>query len=147
MATGAIARDPGARATEAVAREIASIDSGTRLAVDRTRLAYERTMMAWVRTAASLISFGFTIYKFFELNAPVRSRLPEEGVLGPREFAAAMIGIALVSLLLSTFHHYKSMQALRAQYAELIPRSTATFIAAIFSVFGVAALLAVLLRL
>ena len=35
------------------------------LALDRTRLAYERTLMAWVRTATSLISFGFTIYKFF----------------------------------------------------------------------------------
>jgi Domain of unknown function (DUF202) len=44
------------------------LDSGTRLAMDRTRLAYERTMMAWIRTAASLISFGFTIYKFFQLE-------------------------------------------------------------------------------
>ena len=42
------------------------MDTGTKLAVDRTRLAYERTLMAWVRTATSLISFGFTIYKFFE---------------------------------------------------------------------------------
>ena len=40
------------------------LDSSTRLAVDRTRLAHERTLMAWVRTATSLISFGFTIYKF-----------------------------------------------------------------------------------
>jgi uncharacterized membrane protein YidH (DUF202 family) len=45
-----------------------TLDSGTRLAVERTRLAYERTLMAWVRTVASLISFGFTIYKFFELE-------------------------------------------------------------------------------
>ncbi len=45
-----------------------AVDTGTRLAIDRTRLAYERTMMAWVRTATSLISFGFTIYKFFELE-------------------------------------------------------------------------------
>ena len=44
------------------------LDVGTRLAVDRTRLAYERTLMAWVRTATSLISFGFTIYKFFQLE-------------------------------------------------------------------------------
>ncbi len=44
------------------------IDTGTRLAVDRTRLAHERTLMAWVRTATSLISFGFTIYKFFEFE-------------------------------------------------------------------------------
>ena len=43
-----------------------TLDTGTRLAVDCTRLAYERTMMAWVRTGTSMISFGFTIYKFFQ---------------------------------------------------------------------------------
>ncbi len=41
-------------------------DERTSLALDRTRLAHERTLMAWVRTAVSLISFGFTIYKFFQ---------------------------------------------------------------------------------
>ena len=40
--------------------------TSTKLAIERTRLAHERTLMAWVRTATSLISFGFTIYKFFE---------------------------------------------------------------------------------
>ena len=44
------------------------LDNSTRLAVDRTRLAHERTLMAWVRTATSLISFGFTIYKFFQFE-------------------------------------------------------------------------------
>jgi putative membrane protein len=131
---------------EPVTQELGSIDTGTKLAVDRTRLAYERTMMAWVRTAASLISFGFTIYKFFELNPPVQSQL-RDVVLGPREFAIAMIGIALASLLLSTFHHQRSMQTLRAQYAGMIPPSTATFVGAVFSVFGFVALMAVLLHL
>jgi putative membrane protein len=40
--------------------------SNTDLAFERTVLAYERTLMAWIRTAISLISFGFTIYKFFQ---------------------------------------------------------------------------------
>jgi putative membrane protein len=40
----------------------------TELAVDRTWLAYERTLMAWVRTATSMISFGFSIYKFFQFE-------------------------------------------------------------------------------
>ena len=44
----------------------ASLDTSTKLAVERTRLAHERTLMAWVRTATSLISFGFTVYKFFD---------------------------------------------------------------------------------
>ncbi len=45
-----------------------SPDASTTLAVDRTRLAYERTLMAWIRTATSLITFGFTIYKFFQIE-------------------------------------------------------------------------------
>jgi Domain of unknown function (DUF202) len=44
----------------------ADLPNATQLAVERTHLAYERTLMAWVRTATSLISFGFTIYKFFQ---------------------------------------------------------------------------------
>jgi putative membrane protein len=55
-----------------------------RLALDRTRLAYERTLMAWIRTAASLISFGFTIYKFFpySLSAVVALFIAVLGILG-----------------------------------------------------------------
>src|SRR5262249_28618447 len=41
------------------------VDRSTELALERTRAAYERTMMAWIRTATSLITFGFTVYKFF----------------------------------------------------------------------------------
>ena len=44
------------------------LDEGTRLAYERTVLAHERTLMAWLRTAVSLITFGFTIYKFFALE-------------------------------------------------------------------------------
>jgi putative membrane protein len=43
-----------------------SLPDATQLAVERTTLAHERTLMAWVRTSVSLISFGFTIYKFFQ---------------------------------------------------------------------------------
>ena len=92
-------------------------DTGTRLAVDRTRLAYERTLMAWIRTAVSMITFGFTIYKFFQFELRDRP-VPSGPVLGPREFALTLIAIGLVSLLLSTVQHRQSMQALRAEYGR-----------------------------
>jgi uncharacterized membrane protein YidH (DUF202 family) len=41
-------------------------DLNTKLARLRTFQASERTLMAWIRTAISMISFGFTIVKFFE---------------------------------------------------------------------------------
>ena len=40
----------------------------TSLSAERTRLLYERTMMSWIRTATTLITFGFTLYKFFQIE-------------------------------------------------------------------------------
>lgn len=60
-------------------------DISTRLAFDRTRAAYDRTMMSWIRTATSLITFGFTVYKFFELEMRAMGR--DNRLVGPREFA------------------------------------------------------------
>jgi hypothetical protein len=37
------------------------------LSMERTRLAYERTMMAGIRIGVSLISFGFSIFNFFQI--------------------------------------------------------------------------------
>ena len=120
------------------------LDVGTRLAVDRTRLAHERTLMAWVRTATSLISFGFTIYKFFqfEIKAPPPGAEP---LIGPRGFAMTMITIGLVALLLSTVEHRRNMQTMRAEFGQ-IPRSTATIVAALISLLGLLAFVSVLLR-
>jgi len=115
----------------------APADAGTRLAVDRTRLAYERTMMAWVRTGTSLISFGFTIYKFFQFQTE-KGAAAANPLIGPRAFAMMMIGTGLVALLLSTIEHRQSMQSLRATYGPQ-PRSVAGIVAMIVSVMGLLA--------
>ncbi len=121
------------------------VDTGTRLAVERTRLAYERTLMAWVRTAVSMISFGFTIYKFFQYQLEHRP-VATDRLIGPREFALIMIAIGLVALLLSTIQHRQSMRALRAEYGALVPVSTSAIVAGLFSILGLLALIAVLFR-
>ncbi len=36
------------------------------LGATRTVLAADRTLMAWIRTSLSMLSFGFTIYKFLQ---------------------------------------------------------------------------------
>jgi hypothetical protein len=73
------------------------LSTSTKLAIDRTRLAHERTLMAWVRTATSLISFGFTVYKFFQYLQESQG-VAVKGAIGPREFAALMIGIGITAL-------------------------------------------------
>ena len=125
----------------------AHTDVGTKLAVDGTRLAYERTLMAWVRTAASLISFGFTIHKFFQYQVEKGQQTLDDRLIGPREFALIMISIGILSLVVSTLQHRHSLAGLRATYGgDVVPYSTATLVAGLFSVLGVLALVAVGLR-
>jgi putative membrane protein len=114
-----------------------------RLALERTRLAYERTLMAWVRTATSLISFGFTIYKFFQYLHDGRPDV--DGAFGPRAFALVMIAIGLTALLLATADHRRHMASLRAEYGSL-PYSLAAVVASLIAVLGLLGLLSVLLR-
>jgi putative membrane protein len=123
----------------------ADLPDATRLALDRTRLAYERTLMAWTRTATSLISFGFTIYKFFQYLREDR-QVADAGVLGPRGFALLMIGIGLAALVFATVEHRRSMKALRASYGP-VSHSIAAVVAGLIALLGVAGLLAVLLQL
>lgn len=121
------------------------LDAGTRLAVDRTRLAHERTLMAWVRTATSLISFGFTIYKFFQFEAG-KGAIPPSPLVSPRQFAMIMIGTGLAALALSLFEHHRSMQALRAEYGGGARGTTAGIVAGIVAVMGLLAFLTTLFR-
>jgi putative membrane protein len=119
------------------------LDRSTELAFERTRIAYERTMMAWIRTATSLITFGFTIYKFFQLEGVGR---PQQGrLIGPRGFAFLMVSIGLVSLLLATIEHRQNIRALGAEYAGK-QRSLAVLLAALISILGILALFAMIFR-
>lgn len=79
------------------AQSTTKLDISTTLAFERTRVAYERTILAWVRTATSLITFGFSIYKFFQLEREGGGQ--NHHLIGPREFALLLVGIGLISLL------------------------------------------------
>jgi len=88
--------------------------------------------MAWIRTATSLISFGFTIYKFFEFEAG--QGLRAHRVLSPRAFGTIMIGTGLAALLLDAIDHRR-----RDEFG-VVHRSTAIVVATIVSVMGLLAL-------
>ena len=115
------------------------------LAIERTRLAHERTLMAWVRTAVSLITFGFTIYKFFQYLVEQGGGRAVEHTLGPRHYGLLMIICGLVSLALATLQNFLYMRDLRQQ-TERPVYSLATLMAAIVAALGVIALLLVYLR-
>jgi putative membrane protein len=100
--------------------------------------------MAWVRTSASLISFGFTIYKFFQYmrdqGQPIRDR-----AFGPPQFAQFLIAIGLISLILATIQHRHEMRVMRAHYAH-VPYSMATFVGGLVAILGLVTFVAVIFR-
>src|SRR5215467_6756197 len=124
--------------------ENTTVLNSTDLAVDRTRLAHDRTLLAWVRTATSLISFGFTIYKFFQYLRE-QGQIKEARRFGPREFALAMITIGLTALVIATIQHRMDLVRMRKQFPDT-PYSLATVLAALVGILGISSLLAVLFR-
>jgi len=125
--------------------EGSTLPDATRLALDRTRMAADRTLLAWVRTSTSLISFGFTIYKFFEYLRESQKVEPS-GLLGPRGFALLMIFIGVTVLAVATIQHRREMQDLRLHYGH-VRYSLATLLAALIAGLGMVGLLSVVFRL
>lgn len=125
-----------------------ALPANLRLAYERTRIAYERTLMAWSRTGISLITFGFSVYKFFELDSggqTLKAPLVKTSVIGPREFGLVLISIGLLAILLGTFEHGRDLRAMRKEYPGM-PASATRYIAALIALLGLAAIVAVIYR-
>ncbi len=125
---------------EQISQSALAPDDLTKLAFERTRASYERTLMSWIKTATSLITFGFSIYKFFQIEAPGTAQ--QNRLVGPREFAFALVSIGLFSLTLATIEHSQSVGALAAQYGVKRRISLAGVVAGLISLLGIFALLA-----
>jgi len=117
--------------------------SNTDLAFERTALAYERTLMAWIRTAISLISFGFTIYKFFQEWR--KTEQPVQTIFTPRIVGMIMILFGLMGLLFAAIQHHTAIKKLKKDYPN-IQRSLSSVLAILVLMFGLALFLAALFR-
>ena len=119
------------------------MDTGTELAYERTYLANERTQMAWVRTSLSLISFGFTIAKFWEyLRDKPGAAVP---LLGARNIGLLMISFGILMLVLAEIQHVQAMKRLRIKYPDM-PFSLSRIVSVILALLGILALFGALLR-
>ena len=124
------------------------VSESTHLGIERTFLAHERTLMAWVRTSTSLISFGFTIYKFFQYLRESNQSTGPQQAFGPRHFAMVMLSVGVLCLVLATVNHSKSLAKLRARYGtDHVPSSQAVLLAGLIGALGVAGLVMMTLRL
>lgn len=115
------------------------------LALERTYLAYERTLLAWVRTATSLITFGFTLYKFFVYLQEQGSVKPSDQVLSPRIFGLLMIATGVLVLALAGWQHRQQLRRLQAQDPNA-PVSLALILAGFIVSLGILAFVAALFR-
>jgi putative membrane protein len=110
---------------------------------ERTQLDYERTLLAWIRTATSMISFGFTLYKFFaELN---QTQKPVQHILTPRVAGMVMIGFGVMALLLAEMNYVVAIRRLKEYYSRA--RYSFSFpLALLMLIFGLLLFVGALLR-
>jgi putative membrane protein len=120
----------------------------TMMAVTRTVMAADRSLMAWVRTGLSLISFGFTIYKFLEYSREqvIASGKILRGVSSPKLVGLFMVGMGVLSLIFGMIENIHNVKLLTGQYGLRRTRY-ALFMAAILSIFGLFLLLGILFQI
>jgi putative membrane protein len=116
--------------------------SNTDLAFERTMLAENRTLMAWIRTAISMISFGFTIYKFFQEATKTGDT---RRFFTPRLVGMIMISFGLLALLWGLAEHRAMVKKLKKSYPGL-ERSNTSLLAILIILFGLALFLGALFR-
>lgn len=105
------------------------------LAMDRTRMAAERTLMAWVRTALSMISFGFTIYKFLQVIQK-ESTVPVLRPQAPRDVGLTLIGIGIFAVTIACIQHWNYIRKLRPGQPYW-PWDLAFIVACLIGILGV----------
>lgn len=109
------------------------------LAYERTILAQERTLMASIRTSVSLISFGFTIAKFFQ-DLKASEALKGISNISSRNVGFWLVFIGTAYIFLFSIQHQFILHSLRVKGVQ--KRISYTFILAIvIGILGLALIL------
>lgn len=99
----------------------------------RTVMAADRTLMAWIRTSLSMLSFGFTIYKFLETVA-AQGSLPR--LHSPQQVGLFLAAVGTLSMVLGTVSYWMTLTDLRKTEPFRLGRPVLV-IAAIISLAGI----------
>ena len=109
----------------------------------RTILAADRTLMAWIRTSLSMLSFGFTIYKFLET---VASQGTGEHPNSPQQVGLFLTGMGVAAVVLGTISYWVTLRDLQRVEEFRIGRPV-LLMALIMSLAGVALFASIATRL
>jgi putative membrane protein len=116
------------------------------LGYERTRLAADRTLMAWIRTSVSMISFGFSIYKFFQYLLESNLTAGNLQHAAPRNFGIALVGMGMVLLIIAVLEYFLFLRNLSRRTGQKFTISTALIAAILLSAVGVLVMINLLFR-
>jgi putative membrane protein len=117
------------------------------LSYERTRMAADRTLMAWIRTSVSMISFGFTIYKFFQYLQESNVLTPGMHIYGPRNLGEVLVILGTILMGFAIIEYVLYQRLLSRQMGRKFPVSTTLIGALLMIVLGFFALANLLFRL
>ena len=117
------------------------------LGYERTRLAADRTLMAWIRTSVSLISFGFSIYKFFQYLQETKVATSALHHYAPRNFGVALVAVGMFLLVVAILDYYLFLKKLSRSEGQRFHISLTPVAAIILFVIGVLVLINLMFRI
>jgi len=109
----------------------------------RTIMAADRTLMAWIRTSLSMLSFGFTIYKFLQTIA---SNGNMEHPNSPQQVGLFLTGLGVAAVVLGTISYWVTLRDLQKVEKFSFGRPV-LLLALIMSVAGVASFVSIATKL
>ena len=121
----------------------------TGMSFQRTRMSADRTLMSVMRTSLSPISFGFTIFQFFQKMQDAKVL---EHTHASRNFGMALVILGIAMLSVGIVYHLQFMVGLRKTRADMaaeglihgesrFPPSWTLVTAALLLCVGIAAIL------
>ena len=114
------------------------------LALDRNKLAAERTLMAWVRTSLSMISFGFTIYKFLQV-IDEQSTVPVVRPNAPRNVGLILTGLGTFVVIVACIQHWSYVKNLRSDQPYK-PWDLSFIVACLIAILGALLFISIVVR-
>jgi putative membrane protein len=123
------------------------VSDSTKMAVDRTVMAADRSLMAWVRTGLSLLSFGFTIYKFLDYSREqlIATGKDLHGISSPKFVGLFMIGMGILSLIFGILENFTTIKGLKGSY-DVRRTRYALIMAGMVTLFGLIIFLGIIFQ-
>lgn len=106
-------------------------------------LAADRTLMAWIRTALSMLSFGFTIYKFLQTIAADKEMAHPNS---PQQVGLFLTAMGVAAIVLGTINYWVTLRDLQKIETFRIGRPV-LLMALVMSIAGVALFVSIATRL